>query len=83
MKENRMGETRGTHGEKKNAGRDLVGKHEGKGDLEDRGVRGRIILKLYRRNVMSSCVVDRSAGDADKWRAAVCTVMSFWVSWNG
>jgi hypothetical protein len=52
-----MGRVCGTHGKKRNTCRVLMGKHEGKGDSVDRGVHGRIILKLY-RNSMGRCGVD-------------------------
>jgi hypothetical protein len=65
--------------EKRSAYRVLVGKPEGKGNMEDSGVNGRVILKwIFERLDGSIDWIDLTQ-DSDRWRALVNAAMNLRV----
>ena len=63
-------------GNRRGAYRVLVGKHEGKGQLEDAGVDGRVIFKKNLREIGRKCMDwIKLVQDRDNWRDLVKTVM--------
>ena len=67
-------------GERGGAYRDWVGKVEGKSQLEDLGLDGRIILKLTLKKWVGSYNNDwPGSGYRDRWRAFVNAVMNLRV----
>jgi hypothetical protein len=75
-----MGKAFSTYGERRGAYNVLVEKPEGKRQLGNSGVDGRIILKLFFREVGWGMDWISMAQDRYRWRAVVNAVMNLRVS---